>query len=96
MDLWLKGSLMGNDQWNGYYNRIEKSVENSSSRSSRNEIVGFKNQKDEYISQNGHVRGLLVSTTSDAREESLVEEAREAEDYGGTLITKQLTLWKLI
>ncbi|KAK1133935.1 hypothetical protein K0M31_011722 [Melipona bicolor] len=53
------------------------------------------NQKDEYISQNGHVRGLLVSTASDAREESLVEEAREAEDYGGTLITKQLTLYEI-
>lgn len=29
------------------------------------------------------MRGLLVSTASDAREESLVEETREAEDYGG-------------
>ena len=63
---------------------------------SLNSRLCCRNQKDEYISQNGHVRGLLVSTTSDAREESLVEEARKAEDYGGTLITKQLTLWKLI
>lgn len=55
-----------------------------------------RNQKDKYISQNGHVRGLLVSAASDAREEYPVEEARKAEDYSGTLIIKQLTLRKLI
>lgn len=42
------------------------------------------------------MRGLLVSAASDAREEYPVEETREAEDYGGTLIIKQLTLQKLI
>lgn len=34
-----------------------------------------RNYKDEYISQNGYVRGLLVSTASNAREESSLEKA---------------------
>lgn len=46
--------------------------------------VCYRNGEDECISQNGFVRGLLVSAASDAREKSVAEEAREAEDHGGT------------